>query len=198
MLLYFLLAQQTALLLELLGRPLHVPLSVYDPADRDLEGEALRRPELLSEIWQAVKHYEITCRAKPDSRDPEARVRVADALYAQGAIETVELNHEELRLAAELQSRHGAKAHGIRAPLGPGEAACVAIAWSRGWTLVTDDSDALRVLEQLSRKRQHPYERIRKLLIRAALSELVTREQANQIHGGMRGFGFWDSTPPFP
>lgn len=48
-LLYFLLAEECDLLLTLLGEPIWVPLTVYDPSEQALPPEALRHPELLSE-----------------------------------------------------------------------------------------------------------------------------------------------------
>jgi hypothetical protein len=62
--------------------------------------------------------------------------------------------------------------------------------------LVTDDTDALRSLEH--HKWGHPFERIRRLLIRAAESKICTRERANEIHREMRHLGFWDREDPFP
>ncbi len=44
-LLYFLLVGQDALLRRLLGDPLRVPLAVYDPEERALLPEVLRRSE---------------------------------------------------------------------------------------------------------------------------------------------------------
>ena len=41
------------------------------------------------------------------------------------------------------------------------------------------------------------YERIRKLLIRAAHENLITEDGANQTHAEMVSYGFWDSTCPF-
>ena len=197
-LLSFLLVEEMDLLLELVGRPLRVPLSVYDPGERDLPGEALRRPELLSEIRQSMRHYEVAEKEQPDQRQLAKRMSMADQLHADGLIQVTDLTVEEELLAARLQSREGARVHGVRAPLGPGEAACVALAWSRGWTIVTDDDAALRVLTSLSKGVLRRYERIRKLLIRAAESDMITKERANDIHRQMRGFGFWDSVAPFP
>ena len=66
------------------------------------------------------------------------------------------------RLTADEPDDH----FGLLAPLGAGEAACIAIALERDHVMATDDSDALRVLHRL--RPHHPYERIRRLLIRAA------------------------------
>jgi len=81
--------------------------------------------------------------------------------------------------------------------LGPGEAACVAIAIERGWTIATDDADAFKVLDRLQGGQSYPYERIRKLLIRVADEGRISREEANRLHDEMCSLGFWDSGRPF-
>jgi predicted nucleic acid-binding protein len=100
--------------------------------------------------------------------------------------------------AAELQSRSVTRHHPIRAPLGAGEAACVAIASRRAWSIVTDDDAALAVMRSIHGEGGFEYERIRKLLIRAGQERLVTNKRANDIHEEMRGLGFWDKGTPFP
>jgi hypothetical protein len=62
-LMYFLLVGREALLGDLMGRPLQVPLAVYDPEDRKLQEGASPRSELLSEMRQAVRHYEAAAEA---------------------------------------------------------------------------------------------------------------------------------------
>jgi predicted nucleic acid-binding protein len=102
---------------------------------------------------------------------------------------------ERMTFARLLSSRQVGQM-GLLAPLGPGEAACVAIAIAREWILASDDSDALAALEQLNPG--HPYERIRRLLQRAANEGRVSRREANEIHREMIRLGFRDRTRPFP
>ena len=194
-LLYFLLVGEEELLCTLLGTPLQVPLAVYDPEDRDLPPTAARRAELLSEMRQAVGHYESSAGLTGDT-DSLSRVRRIDSLHDASRLVSVPMTPEERMLAVKRQSA-GALDYGIRVPLGPGEAACVAISFERGWTIATDDSDALTVLEKLHGNQPFRYERIRKLLIRAAEEGHVTREEANRHHAAMRSHGFWDSGRPF-
>ena len=194
-LLYFLLVGEEDLLCTLIGTPLCVPLAVYDPEDRDLPPTAHRRAELLSEMRQAVGHYESSARLTGDT-DSLSRVRRIDSLYDESRLVPVAMTSEERLLAAKLES-DDAREYGVRVPLGPGEAACVAISFERDWTIATDDSDALKVLENLHGNRDFRYERIRKLLIRAAEEGHVTHEEANDLHAAMRSHGFWDSGRPF-
>ena len=194
-LLYFLLVGEEELLCTLVGTPLQVPLAVYDPEDRDLPLTAGKRAELLSEMRQAVGHYESAARLTGDD-DSLSRVSRIDSLYDENRLVPVPMTPEERLLAAKLESVD-ALDHGVRVPLGPGEAACVAISFERDWTIATDDSDALKVLKRLHRGRDFRYERIRKLLTRAAEEGHVTREEANRLHAAMRSHGFWDTGQPF-
>jgi len=197
-LLYFLLVGEDALLRGLLGDPLRVPLAVYDPVDRSLPEATLRHSQLLSEMRQAVRHYEVSVRVGGAHPEVLARAQRVDDLYDESRLQVVAMSEPERHMAARLQSREGAAEHRLRAPLGPGEAACVAIAWDRKWTIATDDEAALSVLDDLHGDRTYPYERIRKLLIRAAKEKRITRAQANTIHADMRDVGFWDPGRPFP
>jgi len=191
-LLYLLLVGQEALLARLLGEPLRVPLAVYDPEERSLPPEALRHSDLLSEMRQAIRHYEVAARSDLAADQLLQRVRRIDLLYDEAALEVVELSPDERLLAARLQSQRTAAEYGIRVPLGLGEAACVAIAFTRGWTIATDDNAALTTLGALY-GHDYEYERIRKLLVRAAGEGLVAPAEAREIHDQMRQLGFWDS-----
>lgn len=196
-LLYFMLTGQERLLVRLLRSPLRVPVVVYDPQERSLPDAALQRPELLSEMRQAISHYEIRAESSDLSRTRFERLRKIDELQRQGLVKPVELTPTETTLSAQLQSRDGVAGHSIQTPLGPGEASCVAIARERGWTIATDDIDALTVLSELHGGNEFPYEQIRSLLVRAGTDGFVTRDEANQIHREMQSAGFWGDEPPF-
>ncbi len=201
-LMYFLLVGQEALLGDLLGRPLQAPTAVYDPEDRKLPEGTSPRSELLSEMRQAVRHYGAAAEAAAESESSDHeiesfnRIKRIDDLYDEGSLVSIAMTPEELLLAAQLQSSD-ASAYGLKVGLGPGEAACVAISHTRGWTIATDDTDALKVLDQLHGELDYPYERIRRLLVRAADEERISREEANRLHNEMRSLGFWDSGQPF-
>ncbi len=194
-LLYFLLVKRVQLLGSLIGYPLQVPFAVYDPEDRDQQSH-VRNPEFLSEMRQAERHY---AKLASLGRNAESwqRVRFVDSLYDDDRLISVSMSPAELILSALLQSPE-ASGDRLPLPLGPGEAACVAICIERGWTIVTDDSDAFKVLDMRRPGSNYRYERIRKLLIRAAHEGLITEGEANRIHSEMRSHGFWDSGKPFP
>ena len=197
-LLYFLLADEFALLLDLLGRPLRVPLVVLD-----VNEEPGTPPHAMSELTEAIDHEDRKSKdlaategervAAAERRDKLTRVF---DLVEDGSIEIVEMSPAELERFAALQDAKRAGEFGLVFVLDPGEAACLAIAIERNLVLATDDGDALKALAKLSS--EHGYERIRKLLRRAADEGRITQQQANDIHGRMRELGFWDREHPFP
>ena len=194
-LLYFLLAEQEDLLGDLIGWPLRVPFAVYDPDDWTGPLECKPRSDLSSEMRQAEEYYGNLAFETGDT-GAAFRISKVNRLYSEDRLVVEAMDPEEQRLADELQ---GARARqlGLRASLGPGEAACIAIASKRKWAIVTDDNDALKALSGLYGDRVYRYERIRKLLIRAAVENHVTKEEANRIHDSMVSYGFWDSQRPF-
>jgi hypothetical protein len=194
---YFLFVDRFDLLVALLGTPLRVPRIVYDPH----EGEP---PEIaMSEVTRSIF---VQRRTADDSGRPRGRREIAErnanrlgrihGLEASGDIEVVDLTIEEGELFARLSSAASIAEFGLKLPIGPGEAACVAIAVKRGWVCVSDDTDGLNALDKLDKG--HPYERIRRLLQRAATERLIRKDEANSIHAEMRMLGFWDIRPPFP
>lgn len=193
---YFLFVARQDLLVALLGRPLMVPRVVFDPDEGDVPEDA------MSEITRSIQ---VQRKAAADpGRLPTARTRGAtNAERLQGIFEmhergdagVVDLETEERGLFARLTSDEGARSLGLRFAIQPGEAACVALAVKRGWVLATDDQDALKAIEALSPG--HAYERIRRLLQRAADEGLIGEEDANDLHATMRHLGFRDSEPPF-
>ncbi len=194
---YFLLADQAELLLRQLGRPIAVPRIVFDPDEEDEVPEDAR-----SELTRGIS---VKGRAAKDlARDPVARLRavtnqtrlnVIHDLHSSGDVLVVDLDKRELRMLGTLTSPSGCSSFNLKFPLHAGEAACVAIAINRGLMLATDDSDALKALKSGGHTR--PYQRVRKLLIEAAESNLISRAEANGIHAEMRSLGFWDTQPPF-
>lgn len=195
---YFLLVDEAELLLKLLGAQIATPRIVYD------DDEPQHLPEdARSEITRSIS-YQQRAGADP-ARDADARQEAArnsrrlqqvEGLHASGHLVILDMSGDELALVGRLTSPSGCKEFGLRFPLDAGEAACLAIAVARELVLATDDADALGALEQHAPG--HPYERIRRLLIRAGDGGLCTRERANEIHREMRRLGFWDRDEPFP
>ena len=195
---YFLLVDEADLLLELLGAPMGTPRVVYDDDEPPTLAEDSR-----SEITRSIS-YQRRANADP-ARDADARqeanrnaerLQHVERLHASGHLVILDMTDEELDLVGRLTSPTGCTQFGLRFPLDAGEAACLAIAVTRGLVFATDDVDALRALERHAPG--HPYERIRRLLVRAGDGGLCTPEHANAIHRKMRRLGFWDRQDPFP
>lgn len=194
---YFLLVERFPLLLALLDPPVLIPRVVFDPDEYETTDIA------ASEIRQNVDYERRLGVARGTTdEDREAalenarRIETLSAHVAQGHVEVVDMTSSEQELFARLRASDPEAELGIKAPLGAGEAAAVAIALERDATLATDDSDALKALGRLHAG--HAYERIRRLLIHAAAEGHVTEAEANEIHREMQALGFWDRELPFP
>ena len=196
-LMYFFFVDRAELLLQLVGTPIAVPRIVFDPDDDNAPAAA------KSELGRSVA-YQHRLAVDPARQHDErvlASVRAerltrAGEMYRTGELAVIDMTEDERRTLAKLTSPTGCRKFGLKFPLQAGEAACIAIAVHRNMTIATDDSDALKALKFFPRPPE--YERIRKLLIRAATEGFVTRDEANRIHVEMRSSGFWDSRLPFP
>ena len=194
---YFLLVDEADLLVRLLGEPILMPTVVFDPGEGDIP-EAAR-----SELTRSVAYQRRVAADEERSREERdgAHIRATRLdsirdLDDAGVIAAVDLTAAELSTMASLTDPARARGLGLTFGLDLGEAACLALAMHRDLVVATDDSDALTALEAMSPG--HPYERIRRLLVRAAAEELISEEEANRVHREMAEQGFWDSTPPFP
>ncbi len=193
---HFLFVGRQDLLVVLLGRPLMAPRIVFDPDEGHVPEGA------MSEITRSIRvergRAEDPGRLRPARELAAVKADRLGAIYEMhvcGDVEIVDLGADELELFARLTSADGARDLGMRFGLDPGEAACVALAVHRGWVLATDDQDALTALEALDPG--HAYERVRRLLRRAAEEGLITATQANELHAEMRRLGFRDTGSPF-
>jgi predicted nucleic acid-binding protein len=176
---YFALVGQFAILVRVLGGEVCVPRQVMDP-DEDPDGIE----SLVSEIGQSERYW-----AKR-SVDPEAmqnwdRLR---KLRARDDIRVVDLEDEELGAFAEMISPRYTKSIGLAGPLGPGEAAVIAIAESRDWTAAMDDALARQVL--LRRSPGTSVVTTRELLRRAVAQGVLDSLGAQLIYDDMLAKGY--------
>lgn len=194
---YFLLVERLPLLLALLDPPVLIPRVVLDPDEGEVADKA------ASEIRQNI-NYEHLQAASPGATDKDREaalenVRRLEALsdfLAEGKVEVADMTESELKEFARLTAADPEQELGLLVALGRGEAAAVAMAVNRDATLATDDAKALEALQALDEG--HAYERIRRLLIRAANEDLITKGDANEIHQQMQDLNFWDHELPFP
>jgi hypothetical protein len=189
---YFLAAGETVLLASLCGAPLTIPRSVFDPDEDDAS-----REEGMSELRRGLHLHRR--RTKDEASPPELRLRSERVLpeferlpelVSSGLLEVVDLDDAETKLYAELRDAGAVRRFGLVVGLGAGEAAVLAICARRGWRPATDDSDAIRVAEELI-PGVKPL-RIRALLLLAVERGLTGLSQARDIHERMRELGFWD------
>ena len=195
---YFLFVGKTDLLLDLLGTPIAVPEVVYSPDE-----ESVVNDHLVSEIERSIRWHRTAAgdRRRPDDKRSQAARLVERLLEVrehvnEGSILVEKLSLSELVLFTRLTSLEHVEEFGIVAPLGAGEAACIAMAKERSMTLVTDDNDALKAFGTI--EPGNAYERIRKLLMRAVDEEHVDESEANLIFIEMVVLGFYGDQAPFP
>lgn len=192
---YFLLVEQFDLLAQVLGDRITASRIVYDPGDLD-------KVIVHSEMAQSIQ-VQNTRNADPKrSREEKERAKMFTERLSNihdccrsGRISVVDMSQRERSIYSRLCSEDNIGEYDIAFPLGDGEAASIAIAVERGWTLATDDNDALKALHQL--RPDHPSLRIRRILIEAAALGFITSAEANDIHAEMRNCGFRDKTPPY-
>jgi predicted nucleic acid-binding protein len=135
---YFTVVGQIDLLVAVAGGIVLVPREVLD-LDEAEEDPA----DLISEIGKSERYFARRS-VDPDAMAKWSRLR---SLRVRQDLVVVDMDDEELETYAELRSLAFAKAEGI-APLGPGEAAVIAIAERRNVRVAMDDGPGRRVLAQ--------------------------------------------------
>ena len=133
------LARRLDLLSAVFGGKIITPRQVFDP-DEDPGGPAFQVSELgLSERYFA---------ARSDDRDMANRWGAMLEVRQRSDIEAVDLDEGELLIYAELLSPEFRRSANLAAPLGPGEAAVIAIAELRGCGTIMDDAAGRRILSE--------------------------------------------------
>jgi hypothetical protein len=128
---HFALSGHFELLVRLLGGVVRTPRQVLDH-DEDPQGP----DRLLSEIGQSERYWAY----RATSCDRTEKWSRLHALRGRSDIEVVDLSEDELPTFADVQTIGYARTLGFASALGPGEAAVVAIAESRGLAAVIDDA----------------------------------------------------------
>ena len=193
---YFLLAGQFDLLAEVLEDQIMVSRIVYDPVDegRDVVHSEMDRSIQFQE--RRAANLELSADERERAWRFASRLAMIYDLHTSIRIAIADMSRQERELYAKLVSPDHSHEYGLAFPLGDGEAASIAIAVERECTLATDDNDALKALHSL--RPDHPYLRIRRILINAADLGFIDPAEANRIHSEMRNCGFWDRKSPFP
>ena len=189
---YFLAVGAFHLLRALLGGAVQIPRAVFDPDEPDDVAE-----EAASELRRGLRLHQH--RSADRGIGSELRERSARALphfetlsgiASRRELVVLDLSGDELTTFARLRDATFVSKFSLVAGLGRGEAAALAIALGRGYDLATDDQDAIKAASGLAPDvKTH---RIRALLIRAADADLITRDEARELHAAMLAAGFWD------
>lgn len=176
---YFAIVGQFDILVETVGAPILVPRQVFDRDDRVDE-----LGTLVSEIGNSERHYQRHSADSAEATESWSRLR---AVRQRSDIQVLDLTVEEDDAYTELTSRAFTRAHGLAAPLGPGEAAVIAIAENRGNRVVMDDGPARRILDE--RSPGHDILTTRDVL-RAAAGQSIESPEAEIIYGDMLADGY--------
>jgi hypothetical protein len=180
-----------------LSAPIAVSRVVFDPDEGDPPEEAsseIRRSILVQ--TKTSHDRNITDDDRALAAEKARCLRQAYEIHERSEITVIDLSESALALFARLTSPDHVEDYVLRFPLNVGEAASLAIAVTEELVLATDDSDALTALHAI--RPSHPYERIRRLLHRAAKEGRLSESEANDLHARMRELGFRDRGVPFP
>lgn len=176
---YFSFVEQVNLLSRILAGRIRLPREVFDPAD-DLDGP----DALLSEIGKSIVYWRRRGNRGSGFRNYSRLIE----LRLRTDIEIIDLSPRETTVKAELTAKRAVATYGLRGRLGSGEAAVMAVAESRQWAAVIDDSDARKVLAR--RCPECVVWTTQELLKRAVAAELVTTPEASSIYDAMLNEGY--------
>jgi predicted nucleic acid-binding protein len=177
---YFAIVGQFNLLAKTLGGTVFTPRQVFDDQDGvDTPGV------LVSELGMSERHYQRrSARGEPEATDKWSRLR---ALRQRDDIEILDLTGDEEGTYAELRSTDLARRYGLATPLGPGEAAVIAIASHRHMRAALDERAGTSIL--LDRSPGHSVVTTSDLL-RAAAGEFIESPEAEMIYTDILAAGF--------
>ena len=169
------------LLNEVIGS-LYLPPTVLDPGEA-IHVAAFREKEATSEFLRPL--YQVELRTERHYQQAAPHIEsFAAAIHTQW--EPSGLSADELELANEVGSkrirqrvREACPNLKGRVELGPGEAECVAIAVTRGWTLLVDDQAAVNLVRCLYA--DCPIVRTCELIAHAANSGMLTCGEAAKL-----------------
>jgi len=176
---YFALVERLDLLAKSLDGKIRTPREVFDP------GEDPNGPDaLLSEIGRSERYW-----LKRSKRGEATRnYSRLHAMRFRTDIEVVDLDSAENQDAAQMQTPRFAKEAGLRDKLGKGEAAVIAVACARGWSVVMDDKDGRKALA--FKRPQSTAWTTQELVRRAIAADFIGSPEAVAIYDSMLGEGY--------
>jgi predicted nucleic acid-binding protein len=179
---HFAIVSQFDLLVRALGGTVFAPRQVFDDQD-DVDTPGV----LVSELGASERYYRRRSAREPEASDKWSRLR---SLRQRNDIEILDLAHDDDEEAtyAELTSLDLARRYGLAAPLGPGEAAVIAIATHRGMRAALDEYAGRHILAD--RSPGHVAVTTRDLVRAAVHDGFIESPEAQIIYADMLAEGY--------
>jgi predicted nucleic acid-binding protein len=179
---HFAIISQFDLLVRTLGGTVRTPRQVFDDED-DVDTPGV----LVSELGASERYYRSRSVRDPEATDKWSRLR---SLRQRNDIEILDLSNEngEESTYAELTSAGLARRYGLAAPLGPGEAAVIAIATHRRMRAAIDEHAGRSILHD--RSPGHSVVTTRDLVRAAAANGFIESPEAEIIYTDMLAEGY--------
>jgi len=177
---HFAIVGQFDLLVRALGGSVLTPRQVFDDEDEvDTPGV------LVSELGASERYHRRRSARGAEATDKWSRLR---ALRQRNDIEILDLTGDEESTYAELRSADLARRYGLGGPLGPGEAAVIAIADHRRWRAAIDEHAGRSILDD--RSPGHLVVTTRDLVRIAATGGFMSSPEAEIVYTDMLAEGY--------
>jgi predicted nucleic acid-binding protein len=177
---YFAIVGQFDLLARVLGGRVSTPRQVFDDED-DVDTPRA----LVSELGASERYHRLRSVRGTEATDKWSRLR---ALRQRNDIEILDLTDDEESTYVELTSADLARSYGLAGPLGPGEAAVIAIADHRRWRAAIDEYAGRSILND--RSPGHSVVTTRDLVRIAATEGFITSPEAEIVYTDMLADGY--------
>jgi predicted nucleic acid-binding protein len=177
---YFAIVDQFDLLARALGGTVSTPRQVFDDED-DVDTPGV----LVSELGNSERYHRRRSAHGIEATDKWSRLR---ALRQRDDIEIIDLTDDEEAAYLELRSPDLTRSYGLAGPLGPGEAAVIAIADQRRWRAVIDEWAGRSILN--NRSPDHSVVTTRDLIRVAATAGFISSPEAEIVYTDMLAEGY--------
>jgi predicted nucleic acid-binding protein len=177
---YFAIVDQFDLLSRALSGKVSTPRQVFDDED-DVDTPGV----LVSELGASERYHRRRSVRGIEATDKWSRLR---ALRQRDDIEILDLTDDEEATYVALRSTDLARAYGLAGPLGPGEAAVIAIADHRRWRAAIDEHAGRSILND--RSPGHSIVTTRDLVRIAATEGFITSPEAEIVYTDMLAEGY--------
>jgi predicted nucleic acid-binding protein len=177
---YFALVGQFDLLAQALGGRVSTPRQVFDDED-DVDTPGV----LVSELGASERYHQRRSVRGLEATDKWSRLR---ALRQRRDIEILDLTEDEEADYLALRSANVVRNYGLAGPLGPGEAAVIAVADHRRWRAAIDEHAGRSILND--RSPGHAVVTTRDLIRIAAAEGFISSPEAEIVYSDMLAEGY--------